>query len=232
MSDKDSAPDVGDEKNLPGSDPSQQQAAKPDSASQPQINPLDFLDVPEFREGLRAIFNSDKDRGVNRVRKEISGVKDEVAELAKRLGVAPEKVAEVQRDIEIEETLQWAREQRQASQPESPGSGEDVSGVIEGILLASGVDASDPGVRVFLAENAGEDTPQKLVAYLKDKQNKPSASAASIAAPSGGVLPTGEFSNQSSDELGDRLIDLQKNYKANEPEIDKITEELNRRDKA
>lgn len=232
MSDKDSAPNVADEGNLPGSQPSQPQVDKPDSTSQPQINPLDFLDNEDFVESLRRVFQSEKDRGVNRVQKEVIGIKDDLAKIAQRLGVSPDKVAEVQREMEVEDAVAWYKEQKKVSQPASPGSGTDVSGVIEGILLAFGVDQSDPGARAFLAQNAGDDAPQKLMAYLKERKTNPSTSAAGVATISSGSPPqTGDYADQSVDQLGDRLLGLQKDYRANKPEILKITAELKRRDK-
>lgn len=229
MSDKDSALNAGEGGNLPGSDPSQQTSGQPDSSSQ-QINPLDLLENQDFVEGLRRVFQSEKDRGVNRVQKEVTGIKDDLARVLDKLGVAPEKALEAQRAVEVEDAVAWYREQRQASSQPPQGSGGDLSGMIEGILLASGVDKSDTAVRSFLAQNPGADAPQKLLAYLKEHKNPP-ASSAGIAAPVGSAPATGEFANLSSDELGGKLLALQSNYRANKPEIDKITAELKRRDK-
>jgi len=230
MSDKDSAPNVGDGGNLPGSTPSQPQADKPDSTSQPQTNPLDLLENQDFVEGLRRVFQSEKDRGVNRVQKEVKGIRDDLAELAQRLGVSPEKVAEVQREMEVEDAVAWYREQRQVSQPASPGSGPDVSGMIEGILLASGVDKSDAGVRAFLAQNAGDDAPQKLAAFLKERKTNPPSPAGISTLASGSPPARGDFENQSSSDLGSLLGELAMKSGDHTDEIAKIRAELERRE--
>lgn len=230
MSDKDSATVAAEGGDLPNSQTSQQQLDQPDSSSLPQINPLDLLENKDFVEGLRRVFQSEKDRGVNRVQKEVVEIKDDLAKIADRLGVAPEKVQQVQREIENENIIAWAKEQM-VSRQEPQGSGADVSGVIEGILLARQVDKNDPGVREFLANNAGTDAPQKLIAYLNNKPNRPSASPAGVAAPQGSTPVSGDYANLNDDQLGSKLIELQRNYRSNRPEIDKITAELNRRDK-
>lgn len=227
MSDKDSAPVGGDGGDLPGSNPSQQTGGQPDS-TQPQINPSVLLDNPDFVEGLRRIFQSEKDRGVNRVQKEVKGIREDMARLGEYFGVSPEKVAEVQQKMEMDDALAWYKEQRQALPTEPQGSVPEVSGVIQGILLASGVDKSDPGVREFLASNPGADGPAKLVNYLKTRKQPP-ASPAGIAAPVGGTSSTGEFADHSDEDLGVMLSSLSFSNQ-DKAKRQAIVAELNRRD--
>lgn len=229
MSDKDSAV-VTEEPGLPNPDVS---AVTPDQpSSQTSIDPLQFLENKDFTEGVRRLFQSEKDKGVNSVRKEVGDLRGDVARIAERLGVEPAKVAQAQREIQAEEDSAWIREQRTrvGQQPGVGSTSVDADGSVKAILAAFGLPANDPGAQAVLSQTTGQESLTKIAEYASNL-NKPSASVAGIAAPPPSTnAKVNDFPGVDSDTLVSKASLLQRTDPVgSKAERQKIWAELERR---
>ena len=202
-SDKDSAA-VGQDGSgdAPLGDNSTQQTDKPSGA--PEIDPIKFFENPDFTEQIRRLFQSEKDKGVARVEREVGDIKNDLSRIAEKLNVPVEQVqkvqAEIRREDEWREMQEWYRSQK-GSPNTKQGSEVDVDGSVQAILKAFGIE-DDPAAQTLLAKTPGAKAIDVITNYAVARMNKPPASSAQIAAPPGGSTAVGgSFPEKSNDQL-------------------------------
>lgn len=216
----------------PSADGSQTQPVQPSST--PGIDPLKFLEIPEFQEGVRRLLQSEKDKGVAKVQKEVGDLKEDFSRIAARLNVPPEKVAQVQEELRREDDWNAMREfylQSQEARRASLGKEVDVEGSVKAILETFGLE-DDPGAQQVAASATGIEAVKLVTKYAKNRLKQSPASPTLIAAPPGGSPPvSGKFPEKTSDQLAIELMDL--NKRPTDPEsrarAAEIHEELTRR---
>lgn len=221
---------VGD---APSTDVSNQGADKPSGS--PEIDPIKFFDNPDFNEHIRRLFQSEKDKGVARVEREVGDIKNDLSRIAEKLKVPVEQVQRVQEEIRREDEWNEMREffktQRGSRKP-SQGSDVDVDGSVQAILKAFGIE-DDPAAQTLLAKTPGAQAIDVITNYAVARLNKPPASSAQIAAPLGGSPVTGgSFPEKSTDQLIVELDELNRDPTNMEKRklARRISAELTRRD--
>lgn len=160
------------------------------------------LKDPVAAEQLRRHYQSQKDKGVSEATKTAKAALDEVQKLAARLGVSPEKVEQVRKDMLIEEIYQ---ERYGNSQPETGGKM-----VVEAQATASSNIDLDKVKKVFPNLDYGNDLAvMKAISNSKDMDSL-FASLGRIAAsqvdkpkpsPTQAVMPGGSQA-MTSDKVG------------------------------
>jgi hypothetical protein len=232
MTDKQDSADTAREKGAAQPPNSEQVSGQP-SVSLDADALLPLLNDPKVDEFLRRKYQSEQDRGINQAKTQVKEVKEEVARLAKLLNKTPEEVIEAQERIEQEDNLAWVAEQRRATRQQPLGNGVDLASARTSILQQTGLTEAPTGFDDFLADldwNDPINATLKATAWVAEKKANTKQPSAATTPPPTGSAPSSTLAGMEVTELGDKLIELQRDPIKNKKAIKEIDDELRRRD--
>jgi len=233
MTDQPESSNAAQEPGSPPNDP----ASQPPSGSPPSVSPSvteivkAVLADPDFQKQTQSV----KDKRIAEIQNSLGEQDQRIARLAQRLGVDPAKIIEAEKQLQYEDNMEWINQQRtngRVPDQAGPGSPVDLAKARDTILTQNGLTTEPPGLMDHLAELdwsnpvAATLSANQWLTAKQAAQRQPTA--ADTAPPPGGAAPTG-LSNLSDAELGQKLMKLQQNPKANAEERAKIKQEFERR---
>ena len=211
-----------------------------DQAGDSSVNLKALLESPEFEEFIDKKVQSKQDKRLGQYGTKLENLEAAIAQYEAEKGgtvdvSALSKLQVTQRNKELLERVA-ALEGGNKSVP-SPGGGEqDWGGRQQAILDNAGIDKSDPRIVELLRTSKSK---QEFIANLEEQSftwkqadvNKPQPSPSTVAQviPSV-VVQAGALDDFTSDQLGDRMVELLKAPGKNQAEIDLLDKELARRD--
>jgi len=202
---------------------------------------------PRLVEAVTAISQSDKDKGIASAKKAASealestkSLRETVARLDEyinRYGDKETAIREMERDDKIEQILSGTP----ATQVDRQSAGPDNRPWAvrqKEILDSVGLSLSDPRViELAKSKNAWDhdewirELAEKSFGWVQTDLTKPQPDISTVANPTRSAGTSGSSMSGSSEELGNRMVELQKNYSKNKEEIHAIEQELIRREK-
>ena len=212
-----------------------------DQAGTSAVNLKALLESPEFEEFIDKKVQSKQDKRLGQYGTKLENLEAAIAQYEAEKGgtvdtTALSKLQITQRNKELLERVQ-VLESGNVAVP-SAGAGEKSWGERQqAILDNAGIDKSDPRIVELLRASKSK---QEFIAELEEQSfawkqadvNKPQPSPSTVAQVTPSVIPhEGAYKDMSSDALGDKVLELHKDYTKNKVEIDAMTKELERRDK-
>lgn len=234
----DSGRSDGEQAGRPNQQASQGSDVQPNSQ---QVGTEQFVDQifsdPRFADAIDRKFQSMKDRRIGKLETEMGSINENLSRMAQYLGVEPGKLAEAQRQMDLDDMIRQYQSQRTqpnahpVSSQQSGGTGLDMDTTTRSILTAFGVNPQDPAVGAFLSSLSG--TTDQMLAKVSTwaanyKTQAPPPSAAQVTPPQGGGIPKGEYDQYSDDQLGEMALNLMKTDPYNK-DRQKYIAELERR---
>jgi len=216
------------EPGTPNPETSQQPASTPSGSQDVGELVKAILSHPDFQRQTQSV----KDKRIAEIEKGLEGQSSEIARLATALGHTPEEIRKAQTQIAIEDMVN-ERFSRQVPDQKPPGSGVDLASARTSILKRSGLERAPNGFDDYLAGLDWSDPIQSTLdatAWVAEKKAETRQPSAADTAPPIGNSPASSLSGMSVDELGTKMINLQKNPGKNWTQIQEINAELARRD--
>lgn len=227
---------------LEGSPIQPSSGAKPDSESSDGQGVDDLVGLilkhPDFQKTLQ----STKDKRfakLDKIETKVDNQDENLARLAKYLGVEAEKVAEAQRQVRYDENMEYIDKLRQGQVTGQTlqGSNVNLSKSYDTLLSSVGLTQAPAGWDDYIGKLDWSDPVSATIQaqkWLSEKANEtPQPSPSDKAPPAGGGGdPLNPYPNLTSEELGALYEQLSKHPSkpGNSEKMDKIIAELERRD--
>lgn len=184
--------------------------------------------LDEVDERTKAL-QGDKDRGVNKTRKEVEQLKQQIAEIEKfkKNGLSEDEAydeVEFRRNLsDVKDTLRKLVEAQTPTAGNGKGEGEETAKVFS----EKGLDLKDPRVALELSRKYGSPAEMELAAYkLKEAlASTPNPNPAQAASAKGGT-GSAALSAQQIEELSGQRNELFKHKTANREELARIEKQL------
>ena len=169
---------------------------------------------------------SEKDRGVTKVQKQVDELKEKFAEVEK-LKARGMSVDEAFEQIELKDSINLIKEQllSQSAQPSTAGNGAGAVADKAKVIAEYGLDGNDPEVIAELISKNFNSPLEAENAALKLAYRRAKPTPSSVAASTAVVGSTPQIQNEG--ELVNRLAQLQKEPTKNRAAIKELEKKLN-----
>ena len=180
---------------------------------------------PQLLEKAQSVFQSEKDKGIASASKKADSALD-----------ATESMREV-----VDKFTSYLESMNESSSEKTSAGTEvfDWAGEQKRILQESGIESSDRRLSDLLKEREFSSHEEYIKVlneeafkWVQADAKKPQPSAATVAQTVPGVsIDVGSFGDYTSDQLGDKMVEMMKDYSKHESEIVAVEKELERRAK-
>ena len=218
---------------VPPSTAPSEPAVSPPSGS-PDVGDLvkSILKHPDFQKATQSV----KDKRIAEIQTSLEEQGGDLARLAAALNVDPKDLQAAQAKIAVEDMVKAYQDgklgQAQVPETQPQGSGVDLAKARQSIITQTGLPDTHPGFDDYLAKLDWSDpvaaTLSATAWATEQKATIKQPTAADTAPQSGGIAPT-TLDAMTEDELGAKLITLQKDPAKNAKERKEVLDALKRK---